>query len=89
MLAEKTTASGKATVADLLERNFAASPKELKDHRLIVLFFDLSSMQDEDIDRAVEAATKYVKAQMQPADLVALAATAAVWPARGTRPSRR
>jgi VWFA-related protein len=44
----------------------------LKDHRLIVLFFDLSSMQDEDIDRAVEAATKYVKTQMQPADLVAL-----------------
>jgi VWFA-related protein len=37
-----------------------------------VLFFDLSSMQDEDIDRAVEAATKYVKTQMQPADLVAL-----------------
>ncbi len=54
------------------ERNFAASPKELKDHRLIVLFFDLSSMQDEDIDRAVEAAQKYVKTQMQPADLVAL-----------------
>jgi VWFA-related protein len=72
VLAEKSTASGKATVADLLERNFAASPKELKDHRLIVIFFDLSSMQDEDIDRAVEAAEKYVKTQMQPADLVAL-----------------
>jgi VWFA-related protein len=72
VLAEKSTAEGKATVADLLERNFAASPKELKDHRLIVIFFDLSSMQDEDIDRAVEAAEKYVKTQMQPADLVAL-----------------
>jgi VWFA-related protein len=72
VLAEKSTAGGKATVADLLERNFAASPKELKDHRLIVIFFDLSSMQDEDIDRAVEAAEKYVKTQMQPADLVAL-----------------
>jgi VWFA-related protein len=72
VLAEKSTAAGKATVADLLERNFAASPKELKDHRLIVIFFDLSSMQDEDIDRAVEAAEKYVKTQMQPADLVAL-----------------
>jgi VWFA-related protein len=72
VLAEKSTVSGKASIADLLERNFAASPKELKDHRLIVIFFDLSSMQDEDIDRAVEAATKYVKTQMQPADLVAL-----------------
>jgi VWFA-related protein len=72
VLAEKSTATGKATVADLLERNFAARPEELKDHRLIVIFFDLSSMQDEDIDRAVDAAETYVKTQMQPADLVAL-----------------
>jgi VWFA-related protein len=71
VLNEKTT-SGKATVADLLERNFAASPDQLKDHRLIVLFFDLSSMQDEDIDRAVDAATNYVNKQMAPADLVAM-----------------
>jgi VWFA-related protein len=70
-LNEKTT-SGKASVADLLERNFAASPEQLKDHRLIVLFFDLSSMQDEDIDRAVDAATNYVNKQMAPADLVAM-----------------
>jgi VWFA-related protein len=72
VLHEKTTATGKATIADLLERNFAASPQELKDHRLIVIFFDLSSMQDEDIDRAVDAAEKYVNTQMAPADLVAL-----------------
>jgi VWFA-related protein len=72
VLAEKTTAAGKASVADLLENNFAASPKELKDHRLIVIFFDLSSMQDEDIDRAVDAADDYINKQMQPADLVAL-----------------
>jgi VWFA-related protein len=71
VLNEKTT-TGKASVADLLERNFAASPSQLRDHRLIVLFFDLSSMQDEDIDRAVDAATKYVNTQMDPADLVAL-----------------
>jgi len=71
VLNEKTT-TGKASVADLLERNFAASPAQLRDHRLIVLFFDLSSMQDEDTDRAVDAATKYVNTQMEPADLVAL-----------------
>jgi VWFA-related protein len=71
-LAEKTTTAGKATIADMLERNFAASPGQLKDHRLMVLFFDLSSMQDEDIDRAVDAATNYVNNQMAPADLVAL-----------------
>ncbi len=73
VLAEKdTTVTGKATVADLIERNFAASPAQLRDHRLIVMFFDLSSMQEEDIDRSVEAATNYVNKQMQPADLVAM-----------------
>ncbi len=69
---EKTTVSGKATVADLLNRNFAADKSQLRDHRLIVMFFDLSSMQPEDIDRAVEAAQDYIKKKMQPADLVAL-----------------
>ncbi len=48
------------------------APDSLKDHRLIVMFFDLSSMQDEDIDRAVDAAKDYVNKQMQPADLVAM-----------------
>jgi VWFA-related protein len=72
VLAEKTTAGGKASVADLLERNFAASQAQLKDHRLIVIFFDLSSMQEEDIDRAVDAADDYINKQMQAADLVAL-----------------
>jgi VWFA-related protein len=72
ILNEKTTTTGKASIADMLERNFAASPAQLKDHRLIVIFFDLSSMQDEDIDRAVDAANDYVNKQMAPADLVAL-----------------
>ncbi len=71
-LAEKNTVGGKASIADLLERNIAASPGQLRDHRLIVMFFDLSTMQDDDTDRAVQAAQKYVKTQMQPADLVAL-----------------
>lgn len=72
VLAEKGTVAGKASIADLLERNLGASPQQLRDHRLIVVFFDLSSMQDEDIDRAVDAAKDYVNKQMQPADLVAL-----------------
>lgn len=71
-LNESTTVSGKATVADLLNQNFAEKPAALKDHRLIVMFFDLSSMQPEDTDRAVEAAQDYIKNKMQPADLVAL-----------------
>ena len=71
VLAEKNTVVGKASVADLINRNFAADPQELHDHRLIVMFFDLSSMQPEDIDRAVEAAQNYINKQMQAADLVA------------------
>ena len=71
-LKEKGTVAGKATIADLLNNNFAANKDELRDHRLIVMFFDLSSMQPEDIDRAVDAAKDYVNKKMQPADLVAL-----------------
>jgi VWFA-related protein len=76
VLQEKTTVTGKATVAELLNNDFAANPAQLKDHRLIVMFFDLSSMQPEDIDRAVEAAQDYVNKKMQPADLVSLVSMA-------------
>jgi VWFA-related protein len=76
VLRENSTVTGKATIADLLNRDFAASPAALRDHRLIVMFFDLSSMQSEDIDRAVEAAQDYVNKKMQPADLVALVSMA-------------
>ena len=72
VLRETATVSGKATIADLLNRDFAAAPATLKDHRLIVMFFDLSTMQPEDVDRAVEAAQDYVNKKMQPADLMAL-----------------
>ncbi|WP_246408612.1 VWA domain-containing protein [Granulicella aggregans] len=71
-LKEKGTVAGKATIADMLNNNFAANTDALRDHRLIVMFFDLSSMQPEDIDRAVDAAKDYVNKKMQPADLVAL-----------------
>jgi VWFA-related protein len=75
-LNEKTTVSGKASIADLLDPHLAASTGQLRDHRLIVMFFDLSSMQPEDIDRAVEAAQDYINKKMQPADLVALVSMA-------------
>jgi VWFA-related protein len=49
-----------------------ASPEELRNHRLIVMFFDLTSMQPEDLERCVEAAQDFLRTRMQPADLVAL-----------------
>ncbi len=45
----------------------------VKDRRLVVLFFDLSSMQPEEVDRAVKAAEDYINKQMAAADLVAVA----------------
>jgi VWFA-related protein len=49
-----------------------AKPEELRNHRLIVMFFDLTSMQPEDLDRSVLAAQDFLKQKMQAADLVAL-----------------
>ena len=49
-----------------------ARPEDMRNHRLIVMFFDLTSMQPEDLDRSVEAARDFLKKKMQPADLVAL-----------------
>ncbi len=43
-----------------------------KDRRMIILFFDLSSMEPDEIDHAVTAAENYVDKQMAPADLVAV-----------------
>ena len=49
------------------------SPRRpLKDRRLIILFFDLSSMQPDEIDQATAAAQNYVDKQMVPADLVSV-----------------
>ena len=43
-----------------------------KDRRLIVLFFDLSAMEPDEIDRAITSAEHYVDTQMAPADLVSI-----------------
>jgi VWFA-related protein len=54
------------------------SPEEIKavvrDHRMIVLFFDLTSLAAEDLLRSTRAAQKYLQEQMTPADLVAVVA---------------
>jgi VWFA-related protein len=45
----------------------------LAGRRLITIVFDVSSMQPEDVQRAVDSANKYVEEKMSPADLVAVA----------------
>ncbi len=54
--------------------NPGPSPEEqaIKDRRLIILFFDLSAMQPDEIERSVDAAQNYLDKQMEPADLVSV-----------------
>lgn len=56
----------------------AAPPQDfsaaaLAGRRLTLLLFDVSSMEPEDVQRAVESAVEYVDTQMGPEDLVAVA----------------
>jgi VWFA-related protein len=74
-----------ARMADDAGRTAAAKPQPasappapmtsdmLAGRRLITLVFDVSSMQPEDVQRAVDAARKYVDETMSAADLVAVA----------------
>ncbi|MBE7181072.1 MAG: VWA domain-containing protein, partial [Terriglobus roseus] len=72
-LNEATVSGTTPTIAQMLERSLGADTAQLRDHRLIVLFFDTASMQPDDIDRAVDAADDYINKKMAPADLVAVA----------------
>jgi VWFA-related protein len=78
------TAVAPATTAELLagvEERMAdpsAEPvplaaADIAGRRLLVLLFDLSSMQPDEVQRAVDAASTFVTEQMAPADMVAIA----------------
>jgi VWFA-related protein len=68
----EATISGLAIGVSANKAVVVAKPEELRNHRLIVMFFDLTSMQPEDLDRSVAAAQEFLRNKMQPADLVAL-----------------
>jgi len=70
------TVSG-AAPGTLLHSSKKAPPTlDARDRRLIVLFFDFSAMEPEQIDRSVDAAKKFVSTKLQPADLIALVSLA-------------
>src|SRR5437588_2611383 len=50
--------------------------KELSNKRVIVLFFDLSSMNPDETQRAVDAARKYVQKKMTASDMIAIVSLA-------------
>ena len=68
----EATISGRSPRGIFNAKNGIATQEELRDHRLIVMFFDLTSMQPDDLERSQQAARNYIEHQMQPADLVAV-----------------
>ncbi|HEV7968874.1 MAG TPA: VWA domain-containing protein [Candidatus Acidoferrales bacterium] len=76
---EQVETAGKGDEAPItVPLGTVSSPEEIKavvrDHRMIVLFFDLTSLQAEDLLRSTRAAQKYLQEQMTAADLVAVVA---------------
>ncbi len=69
---KEATVSGLAAGPAGTKAVVVAKPEELRNHRLIVMFFDLTSMQPEDLERSVDAAQTFLRTRMQPADLIAL-----------------
>src|SRR5580658_3906470 len=64
-------AAGNAANAGLLH---SSNPVQIdaRDRRLMLLFFDFSGMEPEEIDRGVDSALKFIKDKMMPADMIAL-----------------
>ena len=76
---ERVETAGKGEEAPItVPLGTVTSPEEIKsvvrDHRMIVMFFDLTSLAAEDLLRSTRAAQKYLQEQMTPADLVAVVA---------------
>ena len=68
----EATINGKAPNTIMGNMNRNVTSQQLRNHRLIVMFFDITSMQPEDLERAQDAARDYLNKKMQPADLVAV-----------------
>jgi VWFA-related protein len=66
------TVSGTAGPASAAAAALAEHAEDARDRRLIMLFFDFSAMDPEQIDRAVDAAKRYVNTKMQSADVIAI-----------------
>lgn len=71
-----TTRVAPAAVVD--EARVPMRSEDLAGRRLVILLFDTSSMQPEDVQRSVDSARKYVSTEMDGADLVAVATVSTV-----------
>jgi VWFA-related protein len=68
----EATVNGRSRNNIMGSMNRNVTSEQLRNHRLIVMFFDITSMQPEDLERAQDAARNYVNKQMHAADLVAV-----------------
>jgi VWFA-related protein len=71
-----TTVTGTAAPGAILKPDQQQSTLDARDRRLILMFFDFSAMEPDEIDRAVDSAKKYVNSSMKPADLVGMVSLA-------------
>jgi VWFA-related protein len=71
----ETVVTGAAATGSLL-RSTSQPAIDARDRRLMLLFFDFSAMDPEQIERSVEAGKKFVQTKMQPADMVGLVSLA-------------
>jgi VWFA-related protein len=72
-LAQVTGGEERAQVIDLAKLPPEVNADQvLQDHRLLVFFFDLSSMQPDELMRAIKASGDFMAHRMTPADLVAV-----------------
>jgi VWFA-related protein len=67
----ESTVSGAAGTSNLL-KNTSQPAMDARDRRLMLLFFDFSGMDPEQIERGVDSAKKFVQTKMLPADMIAL-----------------
>src|SRR5580658_6909262 len=72
----QVAANGDDTPRTLSLSSVAVAPEKMaeivRDHRLIVLFFDMTSMQPDDLLRATKSAEDFVNNTMTPADMVGI-----------------
>ncbi len=69
---ETVTGRAGAPAAAALGASAEQQAAALRDHRLIVLFFDTTSLQPDDLERVQQAARDYINKTMQNADLVSV-----------------
>jgi len=69
--AAEATVSGASGTSNLL-KNTSQPAMDARDRRLMLLFFDFSGMDPEQIERGVDSAKKFVQSKMLPADMIAL-----------------